>query len=198
MESEPLRRFKGDYFRLSFPTGPPANLRRRGDHGSAVLHYADMSGAQRTSVGRILSSQPISVFVSYYWHDGKATEHERRFEIYSNLVKTALMMASSVHAELRVSIAQQGGWQGYQADFLRGLKALNAGESRSSVYRKVQVELQSGRHPGIQLADFYAGICRDFVLNPDGRNFPDAFRLIEAQTILEPVYFSREKGEEPL
>lgn len=160
-------------------------FKKKAIHRLPNLHYAEMSRTDRERVGAKLAASSISAYVSYYWHDGKATEHEQRFEIYTSLVKETILLATKDHNELSVTVAQQGGWQGYERQFEQQLKALEYDDSNGKMYRRLAVELHPARHPGIQLSDFYAGVSRDFILNPDNEPHLAAFRAVEAQISLE-------------
>ena len=105
------------------------------------------------------------------------------------------MLATRDHNELSVTVAQQGGWQGYEREFENRLKALEYDDSNGKTYRKLAVELRPARHPGIQLSDFYAGVCRDFILNPDTEPLLVPYRSIERQVVLElSSFLPIEKG----
>ncbi len=173
-------------------------FKKKAIHKLPYLHYAEMSRSDRERIAKKLGAAIVSTYVTYYWHDGSATAHEQRFEIYTNLVKEAILLATNHHNELSVTVAQQGGWQGYERQFEAELKALEYDDSKGQVYRKLSVALEPARHPGIQLSDFYAGVCRDFILNPDNEPLLVPYRLIEGQVMLELSSFiqvaSKEKG----
>jgi hypothetical protein len=143
----------------------------------------------------MLRGSRIAAYVSYHWHDGKATKHAERFEIYTTLVKEAVLRATRDHSELSVAVAQQGGWQGYQRQFEIELKALEYDDSSGKKYRRLAFALEPARHPGIQLSDFYAGVSRDFILNPDNEPHLAAYRAVESQLVIElSPGLAQEKG----
>ena len=174
-------------------------FKKKAIHRLPSLHYSEMNSNDRVLIAKKLGVAAVSCYVAYYWHDGNAIDHELRFAIYTNLVKEAILLATRHHNELAVTVAQQGGWQGYEKKFEAELKSLEYDTtSDGKVYRKLFVDLQPARHPGIQLSDFYAGVCRDYVLNADQEQLLAPYRLIERQVVLELSSFvagvSREKG----
>jgi hypothetical protein len=160
-------------------------FKKKAIHRLPYLHYTEMSRNHRERVGVKLAAASVSAYVSYYWHDGKATKHEQRFEIYTNLVKESILLATRDHNELSVTVAQQGGWQGYERQFEQQLKALEYDHTNGRMYRRLTIKLNSARHPGIQLSDFYAGVSRDFIINPDDEPLLTAFRAVESQIVFD-------------
>jgi len=166
-------------------------FKKKSIHKLPGLHYAEMNRAQKEKVAKKLASVTIFAYVSYYYHDGTATEHQQRFEIYTQLVKDSIRLATDQVNELSVVVAQQGGWQGYEQQFEAELKALEY-DTHPRKYRKLLISLEPARHPGIQLSDFYAGCCRDFVLDPDSQRLVH-YHAIERQTRLEQTTFVRSR-----
>jgi hypothetical protein len=159
-------------------------FRRREIQSLPDLHYAQMNPQQKEKVAVRLGSTKLSAFVTYHYHDGSATEHQERFRIYTGLVKEVIRLAVGEHNELSVCVAQQGGWQGYKQALELDLKSLERVETGGKAYRKLDITLEPARRAGIQLADFYAGTCRDYLLNPDDESNLAHYRSIEPQTKL--------------
>jgi hypothetical protein len=128
------------------------------------LHYADMSPEQKRTVGTRLGQAKITVYSAHHFHIDEKT-YEERFAIYTELVKICVQKALFEHKELVVNIAKQGGWQKYDNDFCTVLRELPEEFCRTGDYHKATFELLSAVKPGIQLADFYVGAVRDFVVN---------------------------------
>ena len=128
------------------------------------LHFADMSSDQKRAAARRLAQAKVTVVTAHYRHHGDKT-HTERFTIYTNLVKICIRKALQEYRELTIGIAKQGGWQKYERDFYAQLRALTEGFDSKSDYRKADFELLSASNPGIQLADFYVGALRAYVMH---------------------------------
>jgi hypothetical protein len=148
------------------------------------LHFADMTGAQKRDISDRLAKAKVTVFAASHWHEGAKT-HDERFQIYTELVKMCIRSGFNYHKELAIAIAKQGGWPKYQQDFLARLRTLPGEFTGAGNFRKADLELQSAVKPGIQLADFYVGAVRDFLM--DESLFPD-FYLIQQQILSRDVY----------
>jgi hypothetical protein len=172
------------------------HAKRSRRRNSTDLHYANLSRADRERLANELANARISAFVSYYWHDGKAAKHQQRFAIYASLVKETIQLALANSPQLSVTIAQQGGWRGYERAFESSLKLLEHNHTTGSeTYRKLEIDLQPARRPGVQLADFYAGACREYLLDPDCPTTGTPFRSIKHQVELHLSRFDLiEKG----
>lgn len=165
-------------------------FRREKIHRPVQLHYVEMSIVQRNQVAVNLALANVAAYVVYYYHQSPPVPHETKFRIYTELVKDAIRLATTHHKELSVVVAQQGGWQGYEQGFIADLKALEYEQDRHGLsYRKLAISLSSAAHPGLQIADFYAGACRYFLLHPDNGIDVAHFWTIERQTRLELTSF---------
>ena len=56
------------------------------------------------------------------------------------------------------------------------------------IFHELAYALERARHPGIQLADFYAGAARDAVRRPDDKSLTAPLSLIEHQVVLHQVF----------
>lgn len=148
------------------------------------LHFADMSDQQKRIVSSRLAQAKATVFTAHHWHEGDKT-HQERFEIYTELVKMCTRKAFESHRELVIGIAKQGGWQKYESDFCSVLRMVPDEFSREGIYRKANFELLSAVRPGVQLADFYAGTVRDFIIDESERL---SYDLLQEQIITRDIY----------
>lgn len=144
------------------------------------LHYTDMDSLQRHLVGKQLSGIKVSVFASVYQHHNKK-HHEEYFAIYRQLVHQVIEKALEEYKYLTVIIAKQGGWQKYQRYFLTDLKRIPEKHITAGRFVKAKFSLDSAINPGIQLADFYAGILREHILTTkiDSQSFN--YELLNSQ-----------------
>lgn len=128
------------------------------------MHYIDLDDDQKRNVGDRLAKAQISVFSASYWYeDTVMTEHNERFLVYTQLVKTVIADAFKYHKELKVGVAKQGGWQKYEQAFLSELKlSPDIFRQEQGEYREGDFFLTSAAKSGIQLADFYVGSIRDY------------------------------------
>jgi hypothetical protein len=126
------------------------------------LHYCDIASNDRLTASRILIERKIDCYASCYYHDGREKHHEERFAIYKSMVRTCILAAFEHHEDLEIYIAAQGGANEYRSEFLAELRLL---PEKFRLYRKVKFGLETNAHAGIQIADFYAGAIRDFLLS---------------------------------
>ncbi len=147
------------------------------------LHYADMTKLHRSVTGDYLSSANVICYISHYWHTESPKNHKARFAIYTELVKNCINNAFQIHPTLSVVIAKQGGWQTYKQSFLAELRPIPEAFIKSGKYRKSKFDLASSAHAGIQLADFYAGACRDFLRSGQHIELASAYEIIKHQIL---------------
>lgn len=143
-----------------------------------------MPDQQKRIASSRLAQAKATVFTAHHWHEGDKT-HRERFEIYTELVKMCTRKAFVNHRELVIGIAKQGGWQKYESDFYKVLRRLPDEFNREGVYRKANFELLSAVRPGVQLADFYVGTVRDFIIDESERL---CYELLQEQIVTRDIY----------
>lgn len=148
------------------------------------LHFADMSSDQKRIVGKRLAQAKVTVFTAHHVHDGDKV-HSQRFGIYTELIKTCVLCALEQYDEIKIHIGKQGGWQNYEQNFCAELRELPEQFIQSGKFRKATFELLSATKPGIQLADFYAGAVRDFVMD-EASLMP--FDFVREQVLSRDIY----------
>jgi len=126
------------------------------------MHYVDLSDVHKSRAGARLAKANVSVFSASFWYESTTMEHDERFAIYGQLVKTVITSAFERFQEIEIAIAKQGGWQDYGRAFLADLKEIPKEFSQNGHYRKGEIYLASAAKAGIQLADFYVGCIRDY------------------------------------
>ncbi len=140
-----------------------AKTRQKRQLRDQELHFVDMKYSHKLITSKYLSKADITCYVSYYWHQATVTNYKIRFKVYTELVKNCLKLAFEKHQDILVNIAKQGGWQTYKRSFLKELKLIPEHYVKNGQFRKGKFELVSGAHPGVQIADFYAGAYRDWL-----------------------------------
>jgi hypothetical protein len=115
-----------------------------------------------------LAKEKITVVIALHWHSGEDEPHEVVFARYTKLVELLLYTALDLTSgKMTLVIAKQGGWETYAETFLAELR--NCAElfcRRKKLYRSIDYELRSAQQVrGLQLADFYAGAGRKFLLD---------------------------------
>lgn len=145
------------------------------------LHYADMTKTHKRGMGDILAQRNIDCFASCFYHDGSEKGHEERFGAYLHCVKSCLWQAFEIYDDLSVVIEKQGGWADYKDVFLAALKEIPEEFTKRGRFTKSKFELQSSSKHGLQLADFYAGATRDFLLRHKDATLSAAYDLIGHQ-----------------
>jgi len=146
------------------------------------LHYAEISMSHKLAAGRAFGASKIACYASSFYHDGESKDHETRFAIYEELVKNCIKRSFEHYSDLEILIAQQGGASEYKKDFLTRLRLLPDEYSRNGNFTKAKFDL-SGTRTGIQIADFYAGATRDYLLSHKDAALKSAYELIEKQVI---------------
>jgi len=159
------------------------------------LHYARLSNHHKVAAGVVLGQSKISCYASSYWHDGNRKNHQARFSIYTELVKTCIKSAFEHYDELEILIAKQGGASEYKKSFLAELRVVPEEYSKKYSFKKAKFELSNVRS-GIQIADFYAGATRDFLLSYKDVNLTKAYELVQNQILcIEAVEYSVTKSK---
>jgi len=119
-------------------------------------------------VANHLACERIAAVITSYWHTGEVESHIAIFGRYTRMVQLLLYRALELTTgEMRVVIAQQGGWETYKTPFLTevGHAASLFSKRNKHAFRAVHCELKSAQSVrGLQLADFYAGTVRKMYL----------------------------------
>jgi hypothetical protein len=147
--------------------------------GSKKLHFADMPDATQTQVARHLAHESITAVINSHWHSNEEEPHGTIFGRYTKMVQLLLYRALEITAgEMRVVIAQQGGWETYEDAFLAEIrKSAELFSKRRQIFRAVEFQLKPARTVcGLQLADFYAGTVRKMLLDSLDALEPDLSR----------------------
>lgn len=146
------------------------------------MHYCDINDGDKLAAAQILIKENVRCYMSCYYHDGNLKAHEERFSIYKSMVRSCVLAALDDFDDLDICVAAQGGVSAYKKEFLLELKEL-PGQYRE--YRKARFRLESNAHAGIQLADFYAGAVRDFLISQHGQDYilAAAYNIIEVQIV---------------
>jgi hypothetical protein len=145
------------------------------------LHYADMLKDHKLSVGKVFGQKPIDCFISCFYHDGNLKSGEERHGIYTQLVKSCLIQAYDVYNDLVIVVEKQGGADSYKAALMAVLNVIPELFRKRGRFCTGKFELKSGSRPGLQLADFYAGATRDFLLAHKDRSLSNAYELVKHQ-----------------
>jgi hypothetical protein len=142
------------------------------------LHFVDMNDDRKLKLGKELGKANISAFIASYWHSDENCSHEHRFGMYKELVKATINKALEDFDELAISIAKQGGWEKYGKQLIQELRPLP--EAFTSAKRQVKSDffLASAAKPGLQIADFYASSCRNFLLADGDENLAAPYQLV--------------------
>lgn len=145
------------------------------------FHYADMLNDHKRSLGAVFGSKKIECFSSCFYHDGTEKSGTERFAIYTQLVRSCLIQAFDVYDNLTVVIERQGGWDFHKPALLSALRDVPEHFKNRGKFCVAKIELKPGTKPGLQLADFYAGATRDFLLSYKDSSLSDPYQLIEHQ-----------------
>jgi hypothetical protein len=133
------------------------------------LHFSDMPDDIQIVVARHLAQEQILSVINFYWHNGEDEPHEVIFGRYTRMVQLLLYRALELTTgELRVVIAQQGGWETYETPFLAEIEksAKLFSKRNKQVFRQIDYELKPAQSVcGLQLADFYAGTVRKMFID---------------------------------
>jgi hypothetical protein len=146
------------------------------------LHYAELANDRRIAAALSFAQSKIACYASSYWHDGNSKRHKTRFAIYTELVKSCIYRSLEHHDELEVLIAQQGGASYYKRNFLTELRSVPEEYRKDGRFKKAKFEL-AGTVPGVQIADFYAGATRDFLLSQNNVRRKQVYDLLEKQVL---------------
>jgi hypothetical protein len=137
--------------------------------GSKKLHFADMPDHIRNQVANHLAQEKITAVVSSHWHNSEDTPHGTIFGRYTKMVQLLLYRALELTTgDVRVTIAQQGGWETYEEPFLAQVckSAELLSKRNKHVFRVVDYQLKPAQSVcGLQLSDFYAGTVRKMFLD---------------------------------
>jgi hypothetical protein len=136
--------------------------------GKKKLHFTDMSDAMQNQIANQLAQEKIGAVINAHWHNGDEERYEVIFARYTKMIRRLLYRGLELtNGELNLVIAQQGGWETYQTEFISDIsKAVEEFRKRKKIYRSVIYELQSAElNRGLQLADFYAGTVRKMYLS---------------------------------
>jgi hypothetical protein len=166
---------------LSNLTSHGNKANRSSEPKQQALHYTDMSMERRLATGLVLASRQIDCFIGCYYHENTESPHSSRFAIYTKLLIHCLSAALESHQDLVVSVAQQGGWTGYRDQLVKDLQNAVKETSSRRGFRRAKFELHSAAKPGIQIADFYAGVTRDYLMKCNNQSARTAYDLIEHQ-----------------
>jgi len=145
------------------------------------FHYADMLKEHKLSVGGVFGKKRIDCFTSCFYHDGNLKSSSERFGIYTQLIKSCLIQGYEIYDDLTILIERQGGWDSYKAALVSELNTIPEQFTKRGRFCTGKFELKSGTKPGLQLADFYAGATRDFLLAHKDSSLADAYELIKHQ-----------------
>jgi hypothetical protein len=136
--------------------------------GAKKLHFTDMPDHIQNQVASQLAQERISAVINSHWHSADEEAHGTTFGRYTKMVQLLLYRALELTTgEMKVIIAQQGGWETYEKPFLAEVhKAAELFSKRKHVFRAVDYDLkQAHTVGGLQLADFYAGTVRKMFLD---------------------------------
>lgn len=131
------------------------------------LHFVDMSESEQSRAAKILAKEKIAAVINSHWHSGEDEPYEVIFGRYTRMVQNILYKGLEfTSGDLNLVIAQQGGWETYEHNFLEEVgKAVLLFRQRQKAYRKVDMQLKPAHQiRGLQLADFYAGSGRKMLL----------------------------------
>lgn len=136
--------------------------------GHKKLHFTDMPDHVQNQVASHLAQESIAAVINSHWHNLEEEPHSAVFGRYTRMVQLLLYRALELtNGEMKVIIAQQGGWETYEDSFLAEVrKAAELFSVRNKhVFRAVDYQLKPAHTVcGLQLADFYAGAVRKMLL----------------------------------
>jgi hypothetical protein len=159
-----------------------------------ALHYADMKHSEKLMTAEVFGRSALKMFVAHHAHDERTKDHAFKFSIYRNLVCQVLSASFNHYDDLEISVAKQGGWQDYERDFINELRAL----SEHLPGHKTKIRLSSAAKHGIQIADFYAGVSRDYLLADSPATSTSHYELVRHQidytAVLQAVVLVKKEG----
>ncbi|MCA9801756.1 MAG: DUF3800 domain-containing protein [Cyanobacteria bacterium HKST-UBA02] len=156
------------------------------------LHFTDMRDDDQSLVAGLLAQEKIAAVINSHLHTREDEPHSVLFGRYTKMVQLLLYRALELtNGEMRVIIAQQGGFETYEDGFLSDVnKAAELFSKRNKkVFRVIEYQLRPAHSVcGLQLADFYAGTVRKMLI--DSMNGIEAelsspFDLVQHQINLE-------------
>ena len=159
--------------------------------GGKKLHFADMPDHVQNQVANQLASERVTAVINSHWHTMDEEAHSTSFGRYTKMVQLLLYRALELTTgEMKVIIAQQGGWETYEKPFLAEIhKAIELFSKRKHEFRAVDYQLKPAHTVcGLQLADFYAGTVRKMFLDSlDGldTHLSSPYDLVQHQISLE-------------
>jgi hypothetical protein len=136
--------------------------------GAKKLHFTDMPDFIQNQVASQLADERITAVISSHWHNTDEEAYGTSFRRYTKMVQLLLYRALELTTgEMKVIIAQQGGWETYEKPFLIEVrKAAELYSKRHHSFRAVDYQLKPAHSLcGLQLADFYAGTVRKMFLD---------------------------------
>ncbi len=116
------------------------------------LHFADMSHFERLLTGETLAKADLKAYIANTQHTIHCRMHSYRFALYKELVMTTIKAALTDFDDLIINIGRQGGSRPEHF-------------TKSGLYKKARFSLLSAGNTGIQLADFYVGASRNYLLS---------------------------------
>lgn len=155
-----------------------------------VLHYVDLEDPEKLVAANVFASATLKTFVAQHKHDDQSKEHQYKFSVYKDLVKQVLRASFMHFDELEITIAKQGGWQDYGQSFIDELRTLS---DEHPGYRKTRFSLASAYKHGLQIADYYAGSSREFLLADAPAMHTNSYEQIRSQIeYVSPVLMQKE------
>jgi hypothetical protein len=156
------------------------------------LHFADMPNNIQNQVASHLAQERIAAVINSHWHNDKNEPYKVIFGRYTKMVQLLLYRALELTTgNMKLIIAQQGGWETYGKEFLAEVgKATDLFSKRNKkVFRNVGYQLKSAQSVcGLQLADFYAGAVRKMfldMLNGMDAHLSNPYKQVRHQIRLE-------------
>ncbi len=147
---------------------------------SRTLHFAEMNDDQKLALGSELGRANIASVIASHWHTEASATHEHRFAVYSKLVEMTILRAFEFYKQLNIAIAKQGGWQVYGPPFLEQLRKLPGQyKYNTGQYREADIYLASSANHGIQLADFFASSCRNYLLSKSANRLAEPYERVQ-------------------
>jgi len=144
------------------------------------IHYREMENDHRLAAAEILAAEAnVSVITCIHYHEGCPTTYDEFFARYQAMVKMVIADAIEMYEDLELFIAVISGPKGdYQTPLLAEIEEIRQELHQRLGFRKLKVSFAKAAMAGVQLADFYAGARREYLL-PAGDNKSGAYELIE-------------------
>ena len=137
--------------------------------GSKKLHFTDMPDHIQNQVATHLAGEQITAVINSHWHNTDEEAHGTSFGRCTKMVQHLLYRALELTTgEMKIIIAQQGGWETYEKSFLAEVRKSPElfSKRHNHVFRAVDYQLKPAHTVcGLQLADFYAGTVRKMFLD---------------------------------